>query len=100
MTEYGRCPAFGYECEYVSMVEAQAAEIKRLRDDRGKLRELIAKLYCASGCSCCRDDEAWEAAANALGEMLDAPEWDDKSLGRNWYAVRDEYAALAGKAEQ
>jgi hypothetical protein len=31
MTEYGRCPAFGYECEYVSMVEAQAAEIERLR---------------------------------------------------------------------
>jgi len=31
MREYGRCPAFGYECEYVSMVEAQAAEIERLR---------------------------------------------------------------------
>jgi len=32
MTEYGRCPAFGYECEYVSIVEAQAAEIERLRE--------------------------------------------------------------------
>lgn len=31
MTEYGRCPAFGYECEYVAKVEAQAAEIKELR---------------------------------------------------------------------
>jgi len=31
VTEYGRCPAFGYECEYVAKVEAQAAEIERLR---------------------------------------------------------------------
>jgi hypothetical protein len=31
MREYGRCPAFGYECEYVAKVEAQAAEIERLR---------------------------------------------------------------------
>jgi hypothetical protein len=30
VTEYGRCPAFGYECEYVAKVEAQAAEIERL----------------------------------------------------------------------
>jgi hypothetical protein len=32
VTEYGRCPAFGYECEYVAKVEAQAAEIERLRE--------------------------------------------------------------------
>ena len=31
MTEYGRCPAFGYECEYVAKVEAQAAEIEAYR---------------------------------------------------------------------
>ena len=31
MTEYGRCPAFGYECGYISIVEAQAAEIDRLK---------------------------------------------------------------------
>ncbi len=31
MTEYGRCPAFGYECEYVAKVEAQAAEIEDLK---------------------------------------------------------------------
>jgi hypothetical protein len=35
MSDLGTCPAFGYECEYVSMVEAQAAEIERLR---GKLQ--------------------------------------------------------------
>ena len=32
MSEYGRCPAFGYECEYVAKVEAQAAEIEKLRE--------------------------------------------------------------------
>jgi hypothetical protein len=31
MSEYGTCPAFGYECEYVAKVEAQAAEISELR---------------------------------------------------------------------
>jgi hypothetical protein len=30
MSEYGTCPAFGYECEYVAKVEAQAMEIERL----------------------------------------------------------------------
>jgi hypothetical protein len=37
MSDYGRCPAFGYECEYVAKVEAQAGEIERLK---GKLREI------------------------------------------------------------
>jgi hypothetical protein len=27
MTDTGKCPAFGYDCEYVAKVEAQAAEI-------------------------------------------------------------------------
>jgi hypothetical protein len=58
MTEYGRCPAFGYECEYVSMVEAQAAEIERLRyelrcifsDYRGYMdHEWIANVLAALG---------------------------------------------------
>jgi hypothetical protein len=31
VTEYGSCPAFGYQCEYVAKVEAQAAEIEKLR---------------------------------------------------------------------
>jgi len=42
VTEYGRCPAFGYECEYVSMVEAQAAEIEMLRDALGIAIVLVA----------------------------------------------------------
>jgi hypothetical protein len=32
VSDCGACPAFGYDCEYVAKVEAQAAEIKRLRE--------------------------------------------------------------------
>ena len=32
MTDTGKCPAFGYDCEYVATVEAQAAEIQRLKE--------------------------------------------------------------------
>ena len=38
MTECGSCPAFGYQCEYVALVEAQAAEIEKLRE---ALREVF-----------------------------------------------------------
>ena len=38
MTDTGKCPAFGYDCEYVAKVEAQAAEIEHLR-------ELLAAAY-------------------------------------------------------
>jgi hypothetical protein len=31
MTDTGKCPAFGYDCEYVAKVEAQAAEIEALK---------------------------------------------------------------------
>lgn len=31
MTDTGKCPAFGYDCEYVAKVEAQAAEIAELK---------------------------------------------------------------------
>jgi len=31
ISDFGTCPAFDCKCEYVSMVEAQAAEIDRLK---------------------------------------------------------------------
>jgi len=31
MKDTGKCPAFGYDCEYVAKVEAQAAEIEDLK---------------------------------------------------------------------
>jgi hypothetical protein len=38
MTEYGSCPAFGYECEYVAKVEAQAAEIEYWKTEARNVR--------------------------------------------------------------
>jgi hypothetical protein len=32
VSDCGTCPAFGYDCEYVAKVEAQATAIKRLRE--------------------------------------------------------------------
>ena len=42
MSDLGTCPAFGYECEYVAMVEAQAAEIERLREEVKDLTDELA----------------------------------------------------------
>lgn len=60
-------------------------------DNPGEGRDVrgwVAKLYCAAGCSCCRNDEAWREASERLGELLGAPRYDDDS-GVDWYAARD-----------
>jgi hypothetical protein len=44
MTDTGKCPAFGYDCEYVAKFEAQAAEIERLREALGELSGNTGKL--------------------------------------------------------
>jgi len=77
MTEYGRCPAFGYECEYVAKVEAQAAEIERLRKAGTKLAgyaghddncEIMLKGVWGDSTPCdCGYEDAWKAWS-ALGE--------------------------------
>ena len=41
MSDFGTCPAFDCKCEYVSMVEAQAAEIERLREALNDAAEVI-----------------------------------------------------------
>lgn len=61
-----------------------------------EVRDLVAKLYCASGCSCCRDDDAWDAASKALGALLDIPKYEDRS-GWDWYSVRDAISQGAHK---
>jgi hypothetical protein len=32
MSEFGTCPAYGTQCEYVATVASQAAQIERLRE--------------------------------------------------------------------
>lgn len=55
-----------------------------------RIRKLVVDLYCASGCSCCRDDEAWKKAGDELAKLLDIPPYKDGS-GFNFYKVHDEY---------
>ena len=38
MSDYGSCPAFGYQCEYVAKVEAQAAEIEYWKTEARNVR--------------------------------------------------------------
>lgn len=54
-----------------------------------KIRKLVAQLYCASGCSCCRNDEKWKEAGDELAKLLGIPPYDDGS-GYDFYKVRDE----------
>jgi hypothetical protein len=54
-----------------------------------KIRLEVAKLYCASGCSCCRDDDNWYKSAENLANILDIPKFEDGS-GFDFYKVRDD----------
>lgn len=55
-----------------------------------QIRMLVAQLYCASGCDCCRDTDEWNRASSVLAVMLGIPAYDDGS-GFDFYKVRDEY---------
>lgn len=52
-------------------------------------RALVANLYVAAGCNCCRDEKAWQAASDQLGQLLGVPRYEDDS-GVDWYAARDD----------
>ena len=67
-----------------SIIESEAA----LRTYSDAVRDLVATLWCASGCSCCRDDDAWGKASHELAELLGIPKYDDGS-GYDWYSVCD-----------
>lgn len=54
-----------------------------------KIKALVAKMYCAAGCSCCRDTDAWNESTNALAALFDVPAYSDDS-GFDWYKIRDE----------
>lgn len=44
-----------------------------------KIRLLVAQMYCASGCSCCRDDDEWHRTTGELAKLLDIPAYSDHS---------------------
>lgn len=72
----------------VAHFERDEARRTKPTDDLSEVRGWVAKLYCAAGCSCCRDDENWDKASDRLGEMLSVPRHHDDS-GVDWYAARD-----------
>lgn len=56
------------------------------KDKEKIIRNEVAKLYVAAGCSCCRDDKAWEEASTKLAKLLRIPQFDDKS-GYDFYKI-------------
>lgn len=53
---------------------------KSVKDlDVEEVRQAVADLIGASGCSCCRDDRNWYLAEQRLAKMLHVKEYADKS---------------------
>jgi len=98
---YKFVPAAEHDRRVTELLEANNRELDKQRTLSRQLAQVrveVAKLYCASGCSCCRDDKGWYAAANALGEALAIPKYEDGS-GHDFYQVRDEAAGKKGEAQ-
>ena len=81
-------------CDDCSSIFQPDVVERYIRTGLFELRNLVAILYCASGCSCCQDTETWNATAEKLGKLLDIPAYDDGS-GYDFYTVRD--AAIKGE---
>lgn len=58
-----------------------------LKSFRQAVRSAIADYMRSEGCSCCRDQEAHDAAVERLGALLRVPRYQDGS-GRNFYRFR------------
>ena len=46
---------------------------------RAQVRRAVADLLAAQGCSCCRDNDGWDAAIARLAKLLRAPQYSDGS---------------------
>lgn len=65
------------------------SEVEILREKLEEARRLVAKLYCASGCECCRNEKEWDSASDALGELFGVPRTDD-GYWIDWYTVNQD----------
>lgn len=95
---YKFIPAAEHDRRVTELLEANNRELEQQRTLSRQIAQVrvdVAKLYCASGCSCCRDDEGWSAASNALGQALAIPKYEDGS-GYNFYQICEEAAGLLG----
>lgn len=52
-----------------------------------EIRELVANLLSASGCSCCRDDKGWYGNIKKLAKILKVPKYKDGS-GYDFYKFK------------
>lgn len=52
-----------------------------------EIRVLVAKLYCAAGCNCCRNVKEFDAASWKLAQLLGVPTYPDGS-GPDWFTVK------------
>jgi hypothetical protein len=97
LEETGEGEASNVVCLARERIASMEAKIGEQRTQLDNVRREVARLHYASGCSCCRDDDEWDAAGAALGELLDIPPYDDGS-GFDFSAVRDEYAIKESKS--
>lgn len=55
--------------------------------DLKKIRQAVADLISAEGCSCCRADERYDEAKERLAKLLKVPHFKDHS-GYNFWLFR------------
>lgn len=57
------------------------------RTKLGEIRQALADYMYSEGCSCCRDTEAHEEAAERLGKLLNVRRYEDGE-GRDFFSYR------------
>jgi predicted RNase H-like nuclease (RuvC/YqgF family) len=88
VSDCGTCPAFGYDCEYVAKVEAQAAEIEELRAQLKTVLDREAETH--------RRHDAKVEALEAENERLKNILRDCDPESMSWLDARD---AALGETE-
>lgn len=76
-------------------LRARIAKLEAALADNEQIKKLVCKLQMAAGCSCCRDDDAWYAAKNALAEMFGLSKYADNS-GYDWEPLESAVKAAGG----
>lgn len=68
----------------VKLMEEYAKQ--KLENQKQKILKGVSNYMWSEGCSCCRDIEAHDKHKELLGELLDAPRYDDNS-GYDFYKL-------------
>jgi hypothetical protein len=89
VSDCGTCPTFGYDCEYVAKVEAQAAEIAEYRRQHCSAVEIARPLL-----------DALETQATAVKRLREALRGmvEYSRFNERWQEAHPEYVAAARAA--